>query len=155
LAWFSLAVLAGFLIATGKCTYESATTWSPANPLGALLRTLRSAAGIMTRFDAISAMHAHAHLGAVGCFTMMLVGVSYRLIPMFTLSEVQSRRRARWSVVLLNAGLAASFAAILLRSRWKPAAALLVVAALVVFGWELAAILRSRQRRTLDWGIKS
>jgi hypothetical protein len=155
LAWFSLAVLAGLLIATGKCTYESTSAWSPASPLGALLRLLRSAAGVMTRFDAIGAMHAHAHLGTVGCFTMLLVGVSYKLIPMFTLSAVQSRRRAAWSVALLNVGLTASFVAILLRSPWKPAGALVVVTALAIFCWELVVIVRARQRRILDWGIKS
>jgi hypothetical protein len=74
---------------------------------------------------------------------------------MFTLSEVQSRRRAAWSVVLLNVGLAGSFVTILLRSPWKLAAALTVVAALTVFVWELAAIIRARQRLMLDWGIKS
>jgi cbb3-type cytochrome oxidase subunit 1 len=155
LTWFSLTILAGLLLATAKCTYESAADWSPANPVGGLLRGLRAAAGFMTRFDAISAMHAHAHLGAVGCFTMLLVGVSYKLVPMFTLSEVQSRRRAAWSVVLLNVGLAGSFVTILLRSPWKLAAALTVVAALTVFVWELAAIIRARQRLMLDWGIKS
>ena len=40
----------------------------------------------------------------VGCFTMLIVGVSYKLIPMFTLSEVQNRHRAAWSIALLSVG---------------------------------------------------
>jgi len=80
---------------------------------------LRAVAGFMGRFDAISTMHAHAHLGVVGFFTMLIVGVSYKLVPMFTLSELQSKRRAIISVVLLNFGLVGSFTTILLRSPWK------------------------------------
>jgi len=99
-------------------------------------------------------MHAHAHLGGVGFFTMLIVGVSYKLIPMFTLSELQSRGRAVGSVALLNLGLAGSFVAILRHSPLKPVFAGMVVAALAVYGWELKAILHARKRRALDWGIQ-
>jgi hypothetical protein len=154
LGWFSLTILVGLSIATAKCTYESAVQLSPASPLGALVHGLRSVAGFMARFDQISAMHAHAHLGGVGFFIMMIVGVSYKLVPMFTLSEVQSQRRAVCSVALLNLGLAGSFVTILLRSPWKLAFTLIMVAGLAIYGCELRAILRARKRRPLDWGIK-
>lgn len=151
LAWLSLAIIAGLSLAAAKCTYDGV---SESSAVGPMLHGFKSLAGFVARFDAIRAMHAHAHLGGVGCFTMLIVGVSYKLIPMFTLSEVQSHRRAAWSVVLLNLGLAGSFVTILLRSRWKPAFALVIVAALAVYGWEIVAILRARKRRALDWGIK-
>ncbi len=154
LAWISLTIIAGLSIAAAKCTYESESESSATGAVGALLHGLRSVASFVAHFNAVSAMHAHAHLGVVGCFTMLIVGVSYKLIPMFTLSELQSRRRAACSIVLLNTGLAGSFVTILLRSRLKPAFALVVIAALAVYGWELAAILRARKRRALDWGIK-
>jgi uncharacterized protein (DUF2249 family) len=44
----------------------------------------------------------YAHLGAAGFFVLLIVGVSYRLVPMFLLGEVQSSRRALGSVFLLN-----------------------------------------------------
>jgi len=154
LFWISLTIVAGLSLATAKCSFESVPDAS-VGPTGALLGALRSLAGLVARFDAISAMHAHAHLGSVGCFTMLIVGVSYKLVPMFTLSELQSPRRAGASVALLNVGLAGSFVTILLRSPWKLAFALVAVAALAVYGWELRAILRARQRRMLDWGIRS
>jgi len=154
LGWFSLTILVGLSIATAKCTYESATELSPTSLLGAMIHGLRSVAGYMARFDQIGAMHAHAHLGGVGFFVMMIVGVSYKLIPMFTLSELQSKRRAACSVALLNLGLAGSFLTILLRSPWKLAFTLVMVAGLAAYGWELRAILRARKRRSLDWGIK-
>jgi hypothetical protein len=74
---------------------------------------------------------------------------------MFTLSELQSPRRAAWSIWLLNLGLAGSFVTILLRSPWKLAFSLIVVLALALYAVELRAILRARKRRTLDWGVKS
>ena len=121
-------------------------------PFGVIVQPIGN---FMMRFDAISAMHAHAHLGVVGFFTMLIVGVSYKLIPMFTLSEIQSRRRAALSIVLLNVGLVGAFVTILLRSPWKLAFALVIVAALALYGFELVAMLRARKRLVLDWGIKT
>ena len=154
LCWISLTVSAGIFIAAGKCSYESTEGLAAAGGVRALVAGLRSLARVTAHFDAISAMHAHAHLGSVGCFTMLIVGVSYKLIPMFTLSEIQSRRRAASSVALLNIGLAGSFVTILWRSPLKVSFTTLSVAALAIYGWELVAILRARKRRSLDWGIK-
>lgn len=154
LVWISLAVTAGILIAAGKCSYESTEGLATAAGVRTVVRGLRAVGAFMSQFDAISAMHAHAHLGVVGLFIMLIVGVSYKLIPMFTLSEVQSRRRAGLSILLLNVGLAGSFVTILLRSPWKLAFAIVVIAALVAYGVELVAMLRARKRRVLDWGIK-
>lgn len=138
IGWFLCVVAAGLLIALVR-------SW-PAE--------LPSLAALVCRFDPLGAMHAHAHLGAVGFFTMLIVGVSYKLIPMFTLSELQSRRRAACSVLLLNLGLAGSFATILLRSPWKPVFSLVIIVALGIYGWELRAIMRARKRRTTDWGVR-
>jgi hypothetical protein len=155
LGWLSLAVCVGLTIAVGKCSYESSSALAPGNPLGALLHGLKSVASFTARFDQIAAMHAHAHLGALGVFVMLLVGISYKLVPMFTLSDLQNRRRALASVVLLNAGLLGSFVTILLRHPLKFAFALIVVAGLACYGLEMIAILRARKRRPLDWGLKS
>lgn len=130
LAWLLLTITAGLLLVAGQ------RGWAP-----------------VLRLNPIAAMNAHAHLGAVGFFTLLIVGVSYKLVPMFTLSEVQNHRRATWSVTLLNIGLAGLFAGILLQKPWKLAFALAVLAALAFYGWELRAILRARKRRTLDWGV--
>ena len=89
LFWISLTVIAGLSIATGKCTYESTSGLATLGGVKTLVSGLRTLAGFMSNFDAISAMHAHAHLGGVGFFTLLIVGVSCKLIPMFVLSEVQ------------------------------------------------------------------
>ena len=155
LGWLSLAVCAGLTIAVGKCTYDAATALAPGNPFGVLLHGLKSVATFTARFDQIGAMHAHAHLGALGVFIMLIVGISYKLVPMFMLSDIQSRGRAAASVTLLNAGLLGSFVTILLRNRLAFAFALVVVAGLACYGIEMIAILRARKRRTLDWGLKA
>ena len=154
LFWISATIVAGLSIAASKCDYESTTGLATAPGVSNVVAGLRSLAGFMARFDQISAMHAHAHLSGVGFFTLLMVGVSYKLIPMFTLSELQNKRRAAASVALLNLGLAGSFLTILLRSPWKLAFALVIIAALACYGLELRAILRARKRKPLDWGIK-
>lgn len=155
LAWFSLTVFVGLSLAAAKCAYESTEGLATTEGVRQLVGGLRITAEVVSRFDAISAMHAHAHLGVVGFFVMIIVGVSYRLVPMFTLTEVRSKRRAALSILLLNAGLAGSVVTILLRSEWKPVFALVTVAGLACFGWELRAMLQVRKRAALDWGLKS
>jgi cbb3-type cytochrome oxidase subunit 1 len=151
-SWFSLTVTMGLSIAAAKCSSAAMEEGAASGPFSVIVQSIGT---FMMRFDAISAMHAHAHLGGVGFFTMLIVGVSYKLIPMFTLSEIQCRRRAALSIALLNLGLAGAFVAILLRSQWKLAFAVVIVVGLALYGFELVAILRARKRRVLDWGIKT
>jgi len=155
LAWFSITVLAGLSIAAGKCSYDSTEGVAVVGGVRTLVGGLRAVGTYMSHFDAISAMHAHAHLGVIGLFTMLIVGVSYKLVPMFALSEVQSHRRAKLSVALLNSGLSGSFVSILLHNRWKFVFALVICAALAVYLWEIAAIVRARKLATLDCGVRS
>ncbi len=153
LGWLAAAILAGLAIAAYKCTYDSETGLATAVGVRSLVNGLRQVARFMARFDSIAAMHAHAHLGAVGFFTVLIVGVSYKLVPMFALSALQSRRRAWVSLALLNAGLLGAFCSVLLRSPLKPLFALVTVLGLAVYGWELRAMLRARKRGVLDGGL--
>jgi len=155
LVWFSLTIFVGLSIAAAKCAYEATEGLATEEGVKQVVGGLRVVAGVVSRFDAIGAMHAHAHLGVVGFFVMLIVGVAYRLIPMFTLTEVQCKYRAGLSIVLLNIGIAGSVVTILLRSQWKPVFAATVVAGLAIFVWELWAMLRARKRPALDWGLKS
>ncbi|MEX0742451.1 MAG: hypothetical protein WD079_06605 [Phycisphaeraceae bacterium] len=129
LVWLSLTILAGLYLTAAKC-------WS------------------FSPFEPLAQMHAHAHLGVLGFFIMMIVSVSFKLVPMFTLGEVQNVRRAGWSLALLNAGLAGVFVTVLLSSPWKIVFALVVAAGLGVYAWEIIAILRARKRSKLDWGMR-
>ncbi len=129
LAWLAMAIFAGLYLAAAKF-------WS------------------ISFFEPLAQMHAHAHLGGLGFFVMLIVAVGYKLVPMFALGEVQSARRAGWSIVLLDAGLAGVFVTILFSSRWKMLFSCVAVVGLVLYGIEILAILRVRKRRNLDWGLK-
>jgi len=129
IAWLAIAVLAGLYIAFAK-------------HFGISL------------LDPLAQMHAHAHLGGVGFFVMMLVAVSYKLVPMFSLSEIQSRRRAYASVFLINVGLLGAAVAVLFGSPWKTIFAATIVAGLAFHGVEITAILRARKRRQVDLPLK-
>jgi hypothetical protein len=153
LVWLTAGVLAGLAIAAAKCTYESTELTGGPVVVG-VVGGLRTLAGYLGRFDALALMHAHAHLGMVGFFVMMIVAVSYKLLPMFALSDLQNHRRARGSVWLLNVGLAVLFFALAVRSPWRLVGAGLVIAGLAVYGAEIRAVLRARKRRVLDWGLK-
>ena len=155
LFWLSITVTAGLSIAAAKCTYESTNGLAVEPGIKSALTGLRRVAEFMSHFDSVSTMHAHAHLGMVGFFTILIVGISYKLLPMFLLGEIQNRHRAMGSVILLNTGLVGSFVSILLGSPWKTVFALIVITALCLYGSEVVAILRSRTRRSLDGGGKS
>jgi hypothetical protein len=154
LGWLALTVAVGLALAAAKCAYPEEPTSAAARAVAPALVALKALAGFVGRFDQMAAMHAHAHLGGVGFILMLIVGFSCKLVPMFTLSEVQSWRRVRWAIGLLNLGLALAFVGILLRHPVKFAGALLLAAGLAVYLVEMAAILRARKRRVLDWGLR-
>ena len=136
-----------------KFGIASALFWLVATVLAGLFLTASKCWGFSS-FQPLAAMHAHAHLGVVGVFVMMIVTVSYKLVPMFTLSELQNERRAWWSIALLNLGLAGAFVTILIQSPLRPMAALVIIAGLTLYGAEIKAILCARNRRALDWGMR-
>ncbi len=128
LVWLILTMTAGLYLAADKC-------WA------------------FTYFDPLAQMHAHAHLGVIGFFLILLIGVSYKLLPMFILSEVRSQRRAFWSIILLNLAVPGVFLTILLKSRFKLLFAAMAAVAILVYLWEVARMLQNRKRRELDWGL--
>lgn len=152
--WLSLTVLVGLALAAAKCTYETVDSRSWFTPVGFLVHLLAWTAGLVQRFEPIGLMHGHAHLGGAGFFVLMIIAVSYKLLPMFTLSEIQSERRALASIWVFNSGLAGLFTTMALHSAWKPAFAGVLLVALALYGVELVAILRARRRRVIDWGLR-
>lgn len=104
--------------------------------------------------NVISAIHAHAHMAALGWFVMMIVGVSYRLIPMFALTSIRSHRRIWTSFGLLNAGIIGIFIGILTSEPWLPVAAGSASIALGLWAWEILAMLRARMRPHLDGTLR-
>ncbi|MDE2485243.1 MAG: hypothetical protein KGL32_08390 [candidate division NC10 bacterium] len=99
-------------------------------------------------------IHAHIHLAGIGWVTMMIFGASYKLIPMFSLSELRDERLACWEFWLLQVGLVGLYVTLLLQSPWATLFALLIAAAVGLFLWTMREVLRSRRRPRLDWGLR-
>jgi len=82
---------------------------------------------------ALSHVFAHAHLAGVGWAAMMVVGISYRLLPMLLPSAMPPERRLYASAVLMEVGLLSLAALLVLRSRWVVAAAFLIACGFVAY----------------------
>lgn len=129
LAWLLLAMFLGILMALSKLT--------PLLP-----------------GDPVRWLHTHAHLGILGIFVNLIVGVSLKLVPMFALAEWTERPRSWAMLAIPNGGLALLALAIPLGSRpLAIAAGVLVAAGLGVYAMEIATILRARRRASFDPGL--
>lgn len=105
-------------------------------------------------FEPIAQMHAHAHMGVLGFFLLLIMGVAYKLVPMFVLSAIQKPWRAWTSIISFNLGLAGLVPAILTNSHWKLLFTGIIGFSWLVFGWETSSILRLRKRRDLSGELK-
>jgi cbb3-type cytochrome oxidase subunit 1 len=98
-------------------------------------------------------VEAHAHLAGLGWLGLLVVGVSYKLTPMFALSHpFDEWRLGRLVLALLAAAVSGLFVSLLLRLG---AAALLAcwaaaAAGVGLYAWDYAAMLRARRRRIID-----
>lgn len=94
---------------------------------------------------------AHLTIGVVGWLSMTLIGVSYQLVRMFALAHGHDDRLGRATFVGLNAGLVVLALAFAL--AWWPLAWLgggLLTAAVWLFAYDYARMLRARRRKPLD-----
>lgn len=55
--------------------------------------------------DSIHYLSLHAHLGIIGWFLLMIIGVGSRLIPMFLISKYENQKQLWWVYSLINLGL--------------------------------------------------
>lgn len=55
--------------------------------------------------DQLHFLKLHAHLGLIGWFLLMLIGVSSKLVPMFLVSSYQGNRLLTWSYYLIVGAL--------------------------------------------------
>src|SRR5690606_2596321 len=82
----------------------SATLWLFATTFFGLLLELNFRTPILTG-NSVDYLSIHAHLGIVGWFLLMVIGVGSRLIPMFLISKYTNDRALWWVFVLLNIAL--------------------------------------------------
>ncbi len=65
--------------------------------------------------DSLHYLTLHAHLGIVGWFLLMVMGVGTRLIPMFMISKYSNTTHLWWMFGLVNGGLVLFFVSFILR----------------------------------------
>lgn len=165
-----LAVVAGvgvLVAATLRTFLEStrrdATAWSFV--FAALWLLVTVAAGVLMALNrkhgflplaALDVLRAHAHLGLVGYFGTLLQGVTFQLLPMFTMGEARRPRVAMAGLLATQAGLPALAVGL----AWGlPRLTALGVAVLVLgclaTGIAVVATLATRRRRRLDPGLRA
>lgn len=125
-----------------------------------LFLLLTGAAGALLAFHFFAATGANSHetvfglhvlFGLCGWFTLLIIGFSYKMVPMFSLAHGFSMRPARYVYALYISGIAVTFASLFLRSHaWLAAGAALLMSGFVVFAWHIRAILQKRMKKTLD-----
>ncbi|HEX6164945.1 MAG TPA: hypothetical protein VFZ31_16375 [Vicinamibacterales bacterium] len=90
---------------------------------------------------------AHAHIAAVGFVMMLVIGLSYRLIPMMLPAAMPSGRSIAWSAILLESGVATVAVSLMIDSSAVVAGALLIAAGVVSFVRHVRAMLGRRLPR--------
>lgn len=65
--------------------------------------------------DSLHYLSLHAHLGIIGWFLLMVMGVGTRLIPMFMISKYNNIKRLWWMFGLVNGGLILFFVVFIFR----------------------------------------
>lgn len=113
--------------------------------LGILIGLDRS--GGFLHLPPLETTFAHAHLAAVGWVTMMVVGLSYRLIPMIVPAAMPTGRSLALSAILIEAGLVVLVPALIRQSGWLLLGTGLIVAGLASFVAQIRRTLKHRLPR--------
>jgi hypothetical protein len=112
--------------------------------------------GVLIGFDKVyhflpgfvlSNVFAHAHLAAIGWASMMVVGVSYRLLPMVIPAAMPTGPRLYISALLLQAGALGLFVSLLLRNAFVWVFAVVVLAGFAAFLAQVVWMLRRPRPR--------
>ena len=95
----------------------------------------------------MAAAVAHAHLAAIGWPMMMVVGLAYRLVPMFLPARMPTGRGLAVSAVLLELGIVVIVVTLVMDSGWLPAGAALIAAGLASFVRNMRAAVKHKLPR--------
>ncbi len=106
--------------------------------------------------DSLSYLPLHAHLGIIGWFLLLVIGVGSRLIPLFLISKYNNTKLLWWIYYLINIALI-SFLIIFLyiKINWLyllPVACLAV--SLVLFGYYCYQAYQQRIRKKVDEQVR-
>ncbi|KAA3617137.1 MAG: hypothetical protein D8M58_03910 [Calditrichaeota bacterium] len=98
----------------------------------------------------------HAHLGLVGWFILLIIGVSSTLIPMFLISHNLNKKKLDISFFLVNIGLASlALDWLFLNSKYLPYLYWFIISSGIFFYFSyIMESYKKRLRKELDVGMK-
>ncbi|MCU0791477.1 MAG: hypothetical protein MUE42_01180 [Opitutaceae bacterium] len=155
----ALATLRTFLASRRRdaaaWSFLFAAGWLLATTLAGVALAINRRQGFLP-LPAIHLLHAHAHLGLAGYFATLLQGVTFQLVPMFTMGEARRPCLAMAALLATQAGLPVLAAGL----AWNERALILtgagvLAAGIAGSGVALAATLATRRRRRLDVGVRA
>jgi hypothetical protein len=161
MAW-SAAFVLGAVLSVGVRVWRGlgSTPAPPAVPAHVRLAFVNVAAavtlGILMGLDRsrgflgispLAAMFAHAHLAAIGWAAMIVVGLSYRLIPMILPAAMPTGRGLIVSALLLEAGLTVLVIALLAESHLAWTGAAVILGGFGSFVWQIRSTVSRRMPR--------
>ncbi|MHB8260011.1 MAG: cytochrome C oxidase subunit I [Bacteroidia bacterium] len=133
----------------------TATLWLLLTTLVGLLLVYNFTLTILSK-NSLHYLSLHAHMGIIGWFLLLVIGIGSRLIPMFLISKYINKKLL-WAIYfLINIGLL-SFVFIFLYSNqtyfyFLPVAA--IVVALIIFGYYCYQSYCQRIRKQVDDQLK-
>jgi len=133
----------------------TAALWLLATAIVGLLLLYNFTRPLMPK-SSLDYLPVHAHIGIVGWFLLLVMGVGSRLIPMFLISKYSNIRQLWWIYGLVNVGLLA-FVYIFLYTDSKSLLnipLLAVAAAIVLFGNFCFKSYQQRIRKKVDEQMK-
>jgi hypothetical protein len=110
--------------------------------------------GVLLGFDKVhqflpgyvlSNVFAHAHLAAIGWVCMMVIGLSYRLLPMVIPAASPAGRTIYVSAILIETGIVGLFVSLLLRGALAPVFAVAIIGGFAAAGAHLVWMLKRRR----------
>lgn len=94
----------------------------------------------------------HAALGFGGWFAMIIMGVSYKLLPMFTLSYTYKTWPGWAAFSFVNLGILGIIVEFLTNRPFYSTVFILI--GLIMFSYQVILIMKGRMRKTLDIGLR-
>jgi len=106
--------------------------------------------------DSLSYLPLHAHLGIIGWFLLLVIGVGSRLIPLFLISKYSNNKLLWWIYSLINIALISFIVFFLyIKITWLYLLPVLAIAlSLVLFAYYCYHAYLQRLRKKVDYQVK-
>ncbi|HUH73522.1 MAG TPA: hypothetical protein VLZ75_03850 [Chitinophagales bacterium] len=129
----------------------TAVLWLFTTTLLGLLMVLNFTTHIFSE-NSVHYLSLHAHMGIIGWFLLMIIGVGSRLIPMFLISKYENEKQLWWVYFLINGALL-SFILLFfspLKSTYYIVPIILTACSVLLFGKYIYSSYTQRIRKKVD-----